>query len=128
MNNIKLICLALAATTLLGCASSSAKKQQQLARKAEARAGILAAGLPVNYGALSIVNAHSKDANIILDMVYSQSTALSANQLFEKAKDTYCANESITESLEEGMNYQVRIRNSRGQMVVNQMITQNSCQ
>ncbi len=115
------------AAVAAGC-SSQMEKQRELELLADRRAEILSSSLPVNYGALSVVRAQAKQNTVIIEMLYADEDALSAQRLFAQAKAYYCTNNEIKTTLEQGINYQIRIRNNRGQMSVNELITASNCQ
>ncbi|GAM76625.1 hypothetical protein JCM19241_4162 [Vibrio ishigakensis] len=125
--NFKKVLLALVAGAVLaGCASKD-EKLKELELKADRRAGILASSLPITYGPLTIAKAQAKGTTVIIEMLYNQSGNKSAQQLVESAKNYYCSSDDVRASLNEGINYQIKVRNNRGQMVVEDMITAQSC-
>lgn len=126
-SNIKKLIIALScAATLLGCASQDTQ-QQELALKADRRAGILASSLPIEYGPLTITKASSRDNTVIIEMLYNQAGQKPASQLASSAKNYYCTTEELKTSIDEGINYLIKIRNNRGKLVVEEMITQQTC-
>ncbi|MFS1429914.1 type II secretion system pilot lipoprotein GspS-beta, partial [Vibrio splendidus] len=63
----------LAAVLLAGCSSSSEQdKQRQLEMMAQHRAGVLSAGLPIEYGPLSVMRVLAKNTVIEIMMIYNQ--------------------------------------------------------
>lgn len=125
--NFKKALLAIVAGAVLaGCASKD-EKQKELELKADRRAGILASSLPITYGPLTIAKASAKGTTVIIEMLYNQSGNKPASQLVDSAKAYYCSSDDVRASMNEGINYQIKVRNNRGQMVVEDMITKTSC-
>ncbi|CAM2954331.1 GspS/AspS pilotin family protein [Vibrio rarus] len=123
----KTLLVAILATLILaGCASSS-DDQRELKLMADRRAGILASSLPIEYGPLTITRATAKDTTVIIEMLYNQSGSKPADKLVQSASDYYCSSEEIRASMDKGINYFIKVRNNRGQMVIQQGINAASC-
>ncbi|GAD90636.1 MULTISPECIES: GspS/AspS pilotin family protein [Vibrio] len=118
--------LTLATIILAGCASSSSEKRE-LKLTADRRAGILASSLPIEYGPLTITRATSKEATVIIEMLYNQSGHKPADQLIKSANAYYCNSEDVRAAMDKGVNYLIKIRNNRGQMIVEQVISSKTC-
>ncbi|ORT50039.1 hypothetical protein ST37_08945 [Vibrio sp. qd031] len=118
--------LVAAAIISVGC-SSQMDQQRELELLADRRAEILSSGLPVNYGSLSIVRAQAKQNRVILEMLYAGDSTLSAQALYQQAEKYYCSNSEILTTLKQGLVYEIRIRNSRGQITVNELISDSTC-
>ncbi|WP_333705021.1 GspS/AspS pilotin family protein [Vibrio hepatarius] len=130
MNNyLKLSALVLAGTILSGC-SSSAEKQRHLELLADNRAGLLAAELPLEAGPLSILRATAKSTTIELMMVYNQDApgAKPISEVLKRSIQTYCTNKDTKSNLEVGLSYRIKMRNSRGQLLIDELITQKTCE
>lgn len=122
--------IAVSTLALSGCASKTEQQQRQLELIASNRAGVLSAELPLEYGPLSIMSAKANGTVIEIMMVYNQD-ATGAKPLKEVMHDTinsYCVTPEITRNLDIGIDYQIKMRNSRGQLAVDQMITKQTCE
>jgi hypothetical protein len=119
--------IALFATlTLAGCASNN-EQQRELELQADRRANILASNLPLEYGPLTITRATSKNEVVIIEMLYNQAGSKPADQLMASAKNYYCASDDVKAAMDEGIRYLIKIRNSRGQVVVEEIISSQTC-
>ncbi|CAH0540429.1 GspS/AspS pilotin family protein [Vibrio marisflavi] len=126
---ISLVLIAISAIALSGCASKSDQEQRRLELIASNRAGVLSAELPLEYGPLSIMSAKANGTVIEIMMVYNQD-AKGAKPFKEVIHDTinsYCVTPEITRNLGIGINYQIKMRNSRGQLVVDKLVTKQTC-
>ncbi len=125
----KYIVSSLVAMTLMGCASADREQQKQLEALAANRAAVLAAGLPIEEGPLSIMSARSKGTSIELMMIYNQEEkgALPVQQVYNQTEATYCQNEEIRGNLDLGLSYMLKMRNHRGQLLVDALITSATC-
>lgn len=110
----------------VGC-SSQRDQQRELEIQADRRAEILSSGLPVNYGPLSIVRAQAKQNRVIIEMLYADDSTMPAERLYQQAKKYYCSNSEIKTTLKQGLVYEIRIRNNRGQIAVNEVISESTC-
>jgi len=117
-----------ASLMLVGCASSD-DNQKQINMLAEQRASILSTGLPFEYGPLNVLRANAKQGVIELMMIYNADGAnLSAQNLMSQAVDYYCSNKDVKNTLEVGVNYRLMLRNPRGQLLLDQFVTMDTCQ
>lgn len=124
-NSLKLVTLAAAIITLAGCSSSQAQKQLEAA--AAHRAGTLSAGLPMEFGPLTVLQAKARGSDIEITMVYNESAKLPANQLMARSINYYCSNQEVKANLDMGISYSIKMRNARGQLLAEQSITSDSC-
>lgn len=115
-------------TALAGCASSN-DQQQQLELLASNRASLLAAELPIEQGPLSIMRASSRGSTIEIMMIYNDDApgTVTTQQLLKKTMLQYCFNENVRRNLDVGLSYRLKIRNSRGQLIVDQMVDASQC-
>ncbi len=120
MKNIfsKLI-LSTALIAALAACSSGANKERQTEAIATHRATVLSNQLPIEHGPLSIMQAKAKGKVIEIMMIYNGTKALSAQAL--------CFNKEISANLEHGVMYDIKIRNPRGQLLIDQLVSQKSC-
>ncbi len=116
-------------TTLLGACSSSSEQQRQLEMIASSRANMLSAELPMDVGPLSILRASSHGPIIEIMMVYNDDAknAKPIQNVLRTSINTYCSNKDIKNNLEVGVGYRIKMRNSRGQLMVDQLITKDTC-
>ncbi|PTQ01472.1 GspS/AspS pilotin family protein [Vibrio splendidus] len=121
----------LAAVLLAGCSSSSEQdKQRQLEMMAQHRAGVLSAGLPIEYGPLSVMRVLAKNTVIEIMMIYNQDSkgAKPLNQVVDMSVNSYCTNSEVRANLDMGLAYNIKIRNTRGQLIVEKLISKDTCQ
>ncbi|MEZ8036505.1 GspS/AspS pilotin family protein [Vibrio crassostreae] len=121
----------LAAVLLAGCSSSSEQdKQRQLEMMAQHRAGVLSAGLPIEYGPLSVMRVLAKNTVIEIMMIYNQDAkgAKPLNQVVDMSVNSYCTNSEVRANLDMGLAYSIKIRNTRGQLIVEKLISKDTCQ
>ncbi|MEH0665767.1 GspS/AspS pilotin family protein [Vibrio scophthalmi] len=121
--------LGLMVMTLAGC-SSNAEKQRNLELLAENRASVLSAELPLEAGPLSILRASASGTTIEIMMVYNTDArgAKPASQLLNQSINVYCTNPDTKANMEVGLSYRIKIRNTRGQLMIDELITLQRCQ
>ncbi len=124
----KLLCFFLAIGALAGC-SSSGDKQRELELMASNRAGMLSAGLPLEQGPLQIMRVSSNKNVIEMMMIYNEGAlgAKPLKQVIGSSIYTYCHTPDIREQLEVGLLYRIMVRNSRGQLVADELISEQTC-
>ncbi|MBA5762622.1 GspS/AspS pilotin family protein [Vibrio sp. 404] len=112
---------------LAGCASNS--DQQQLELLANNRASVLSAELPLEAGPLSIMRANAKGSTIEIMMVYNQDQAGAKpiNLVLSNGISYYCSHKDTKANLEAGLSYRLKMRNSRGQLMLDEFVTKESC-
>ncbi|MGF1720534.1 GspS/AspS pilotin family protein [Vibrio kyushuensis] len=118
----------LVSLTLLGC-SSNAEQQRHLELLANNRASVLSAELPLEHGPLSIMRANAKGTTIEIMMVYNDDArgAKPIQQVINMSINSYCENPEVKSNLEVGISYRIKMRNSRGQLVIDQYIDNSTC-
>lgn len=114
---------------LSGC-SSNANHEKNLELLADNRASLLNSELPLEYGPLNIMRANSQGSTIEMMMVYNadEQSAKPIDQVLEASIKTFCSNKGIRTNLEVGLSYRIKMRNSRGQLMVDELITQQTCE
>ncbi|WGW01593.1 GspS/AspS pilotin family protein [Vibrio sp. YMD68] len=125
----KVIIGALASLMLFGC-SSNADQQRNLELLAQNRASVLSSELPLEYGPLSIMRARAKGTTIEIMMVYNDDApgAKPTQQIMKMSVDSYCSDPDVKNNLEVGVSYRIQMRNSRGQLMIDQYIDNSTCQ
>ena len=126
----KWILSTLALTALLsGCSSNNADEQRQLEMMAQHRAGVLSAGLPFEYGPLSVMRVLAKKNVIEIMMIYNQDEqgAKPVSDVLAMSINSYCTSSDIRANIDMGLMYNIKIRNTRGQLVVEQLINKETC-
>lgn len=120
----------LAALVLAGCSSSDQDQQRQLEMMAQHRAGVLSAGLPIEYGPLKVMRVLAKNTVIEIMMIYNQDAqgAKPLNQVLKTSVNSYCTNSEVRANLDMGLAYNIKIRNTRGQSMVEQLISKQTCE
>ncbi|NRB66851.1 MAG: GspS/AspS pilotin family protein [Vibrio sp.] len=127
---LKIALAALSAVLLAGCASPEGDKQRQLELLASNRASLLASELPMEAGPLSIMRASAKGPFIEIMMVYNQDAkgAKPIQQVLRQSINTYCTNPDTKSNLDVGLGYRLKMRNSRGKLMVDEIVTKQTCQ
>ncbi|TXY05359.1 GspS/AspS pilotin family protein [Vibrio mimicus] len=127
----KIVLSSLIASTLLivGCSSGSAERQRNLELLAGNRASLLSTELPLEFGPLNILRATAQGASIELMMVYNTDSqnAKPTEQVLQSAVKSFCTNKDIRSNLDVGISYRIKIRNTRGQLMVDQLVTKETC-
>jgi hypothetical protein len=120
----------LTALVLAGCSSSDQDQQRQLEMMAQHRAGVLSAGLPIEYGPLKVMRVLAKNTVIEIMMIYNQDAqgAKPLNQVLKTSVNSYCTNSEVRANLDMGLAYNIKIRNTRGQLMVEQLISKQTCE
>ncbi len=121
--------LAYSGLLLLAACSSSGGQNQQLELLASSRAQLLGAQLPVKSGPLSIMRASAHKNIIELMMIYNSDTENepSTDQLVKSSIAGYCSNRQTRANLDAGLAYRIKIRDPRGKLMVDQLISKTSC-
>ncbi|HHF3023762.1 TPA: GspS/AspS pilotin family protein [Vibrio diabolicus] len=124
----KLLCLFLAFSALAGC-SSTDDNQRQLELLASNRAGVLSAGLPLEYGPLQIMRVSSNKNVVEMMMIYNDDAlgAKPLNQVLNTSIYTYCSNPEIRKQIDMGLMYRIKVRNSRGQLMADELVSEQTC-
>lgn len=119
---------ALVISALAGC-SSTDEKERQLELMASNRAGVLSAGLPIEYGPLKVMRISSTKNVVEMMMIYNTDAkdAKPVNALIATSIAQYCQDSTVRNQLDMGLVYRIKIRNSRGQLLTDELITTQSC-
>ncbi len=113
---------------LVGCASSNDSKTQ-INLIAQHRASVLSTSLPLEFGALNIMKAHAKSGVVELLMIYNHEQGkISAQQLTNNAIKYYCSSHEVKTALEQGVLYRLKLRNTRGQLIIDQLVGIEQCE
>lgn len=120
-----IISLSLAA--IAGCANQTS--QQRLDLLASNRASVISAELPIEAGPLSIMQSTAKGSTIEIMMVYNQdlSGAKPLEQVINNGINYYCSNKDTKANLDTGLKYRLKMRNTRGQLIADQLVTDVNC-
>ncbi|ASI96710.1 MULTISPECIES: GspS/AspS pilotin family protein [Vibrio] len=124
----KLLCLFLVFGALAGCTSND-DQQRQLELMASNRAGVLSAGLPVEYGPLKILRVSSNKNVVEMMMIYNDDAlgAKPLNQVLNTSIYTYCNTPAVRKQIDMGLMYRIKIRNSRGQLIADELVSEQTC-
>lgn len=122
------ILLSLVALLVLsGCASNN-DQQKAINMVADQRASILSAGLPIEYGPLNIMRANAKEGVVEILMIFNADAASQTpQQLMAYAVDYYCSSKDVKSNMEIGVKYRLMLRNPRGQLLIDQIVTMDTC-
>lgn len=125
---LKLSLAMLTAILVTGCSSSG--EQRQLEMLAHSRASIIAAELPMEVGPLTIMRANSNGTMIEIMMVYNQdaSGAKPIQQVLKTSIKSYCSGQETKNNLDVGLSYRIKMRNTRGQLMIDEIVTKQTCQ
>lgn len=129
LSAFKSLSIVIAAMIIVGCSSTSAEKERHLTLLAQNRANLLASELPLEAGPLSIMRASSKGSNIEIMMVYNADApgAKPAATVLSNSINAYCTSADTKANLEVGLSYRIKMRNSRGQLIADEMVTLERC-
>jgi hypothetical protein len=113
---------------LAGC-SSTHEQSKQLELLASSRAQLLSSQLPIESGPLSIMRASAQQNVIELMMIYNSDTenAPSFNSLVNNSVSKYCSDKQTRANLDAGLAYRIKIRNPRGQLMVDKLVSKSTC-
>lgn len=127
--SLKTLTLLALSTLIIGCSSAAGERQKHLELLAQNRAGLLATQLPLESGPLSIMRASAKAATIEIMMVYNQDAkgAKPTAQLLTHSIQTYCSSPDTRSNMEVGLSYRIKMRNTRGQLMADEVITEQRC-
>ncbi|SHO57246.1 GspS/AspS pilotin family protein [Vibrio quintilis] len=116
-------------TVLFGCSSSHSDQDEQLTLLAANRANIIQSKLPVKSGPLSIMRASSNGKIIELMMIYNETApgAKPIQVILNHSIKQYCLQADTKANLDAGINYRIKMRNSRGQLMIDQLLTKATC-
>jgi len=130
LNSLKVFTIVILGTLIVGCSSASSEKQKQLELLAKSRANLLSTELPLESGPLSIMRANAKGSTIEIMMVYNDDAkgAKPASQVLKQSIQTYCNTPDTKNNLEVGISYRIKMRNSRGQLMADELFTNQRCQ
>lgn len=125
----KTLSILMVALVVTGCSSASAEKERQLSLLANTRANLLASKLPLEAGPLSIMRANSNGSTVEIMMVYNADAlgAKPATQVMNNSINTYCTVADTKANLEVGLSYRIKMRNSRGQLIADEIVTHERC-
>jgi hypothetical protein len=115
-------------TALLGCSSNS-NQDDQLTLLAANRANIIQSKLPVKSGPLSIMRASAHGKTIELMMIYNESApgAKPIQTVLSQSIKGYCQQTETKANLDAGISYRIKMRNPRGQLMIDQHLTKETC-
>lgn len=124
---VKAVAALVLSTGLFAC-SSTAEKEAKIEAIASHRAQILSAGLPIEHGPLTVMQAKANGMVINILMIYNSPNGQLPPELLDNSTRYYCTNNEIKTNLEQGISYNITIKNSRGQTLVEHPVSKASCQ
>lgn len=113
---------------MAGC-SSNADQQEHLELLASNRASAISSELPLEFGPLSVMRANSKGSTVEIMMIYNadHQGAKPIDQVLKTSINVYCSDSLTKSNLDIGLTYRIKIRNNRGQLMIDQLVTKESC-
>lgn len=128
LSSIKTGCVLLALGVLSACSSNN-DQQKYLELLAKNRVNLLSSELPIEAGPLSIMRATANGPTIELMMVYNQDAqgAKSVTQVLNTSINHYCTSQETMANMDVGLSYRIKMRNSRGQLMVDELVTKERC-
>lgn len=129
LSKLAIVSVIALSTMLAACSSPDAEKQRHLELLADNRASLLSSELPLEAGPLSIMRATAKGTTIEIMMVYNDEArgAKPTSQVLKQSIHTYCVNPDTKNNLEVGISYRIKMRNSRGQLMADELVTHDRC-
>lgn len=129
LSAFKSLSIVIAGIMIAGCSSTSSEQQRQLTLLAANRANLIASELPLEAGPLSIMRASSNGSTVEIMMVYNADApgAKPVAQVLNNSINTYCTNPDTKANLEVGLSYRIKMRNSRGQLITDEVVTLERC-
>jgi hypothetical protein len=123
-----ILCALFTTLVLVGC-SSNGDQQKYLEAVASNRANVISAELPLEFGPLSVMRASAKGSTVEIMMIYNegQKGAKPIDQVLKTSINTYCSDSTTRANLDLGLTYRIKMRNTRGQLVVDQFISKATC-
>lgn len=93
------------------------------------RAGLISSGLPIEVGPLHIMRASANKNVVEIMMIYNSDSkgAKPIKQVLAQSIRTYCSDKTTLANLDIGLMYRIKMRNPRGQLMVDQLIDKNTC-
>lgn len=119
--------IVIATLLLAGC--SRHDKDDQLALLASNRAQLLSSQLPIESGPLSILRAIAQKNVIEIMMIYNTDApdTPSTEQLVATSIAHYCRDKDTLANLDAGIVYRIKVRNTRGQLMIDRSISSADC-
>ncbi|MDC0609666.1 GspS/AspS pilotin family protein [Vibrio sp.] len=114
---------------LFACSSTS-NEEKQLELLAANRASLIQSELPYEVGPLHIMRASASKSMIEIMMIYNsdESGAKPIKQVLNQSIKFYCNDKTTLANLDIGIAYRIKMRNPRGQLMVDQIITKKTCE
>lgn len=99
----KVLSASLVLLALAGC-SSNGEKERQLELMASNRAGVLSAGLPIEYGPLKVMRISSSKNIVEIMMIYNTEAtgAKPTQELLSTSVSKYCEDTTVRNQLDMG--------------------------
>ncbi|CAH0525690.1 GspS/AspS pilotin family protein [Vibrio hippocampi] len=129
INKIKFSLVLAAVLTVMGCASQDDEERKRIEALAQSRASIISSGLPIESGPLSIMKASASNGIVEIMMLYNTDArgAMPMSQMLYNSTSYYCTSPDVVDNLKQGVMYRILMRNSRGQLVVDELISEDYC-
>ncbi|POF56869.1 hypothetical protein CRN58_22440, partial [Vibrio vulnificus] len=82
------------------------------------------------YGPLKVMRISSSKNIVEIMMIYNTEAtgAKPTQELLSTSVSKYCEDTTVRNQLDMGLMYRIKIRNSRGQLIIDEMVTAASCQ
>jgi hypothetical protein len=73
------------------------------------------------------MQARAKGKVVEIMMIYNGDAAIPPQILMEKSAQYYCTNSEVKANLEHGVIYDIKLRSERGQLLIDRIISSESC-
>ncbi|MCE0492716.1 GspS/AspS pilotin family protein [Vibrio salinus] len=110
--------------------SSSSNEEKQLELLAMNRASLIEAELPIEVGPLHIMRASANKNIVEIMMIYNSDSkgAKPIKQVLAQSIHYYCSDKTTLTNLDIGLTYRIKMRNPRGQLMIDKIINKQTCE
>ncbi|KPA52416.1 type II secretion system pilot lipoprotein GspS-beta [Photobacterium lucens] len=124
--NKALITASLGVLLLSGCASH--EKQQVAESLAQSRAAAIDSKAPYpKIDAYQITQAYASGSTVKINVIYGGKSAITPSRAAKTAAANYCRNPEIIPLFDNGVNYQITIKDISGRTMAQQVISKDFC-
>lgn len=117
----------IASIAFFGCVSQG-KQEKQLEILAANRASLIQSELPVKVSNIMSIMRASAYGETIEIMIICQSSSEDLKKILMQGVQSYCSDKVTTAHLDIGLVYRIKVRNSRGKLLSDQVVDKGICQ